>query len=67
VKREDRVAEQFSSIIKKGYPMSSFLILPGLSKPAAECSDDESGEADKKVFAPFVSEFRLWLKRGGLM
>lgn len=66
VRREDRVAEQFSSIVPKGYPMDNFLIPPGLTRSVAECSQDEKNEADRKVFGPFVHEFKGWLSKNGL-
>jgi hypothetical protein len=66
VRREDRVAEPFSTIVLKGYPMDNFLIPPGLSKPVAECTQDEIDEADGRVFGPFVKAFRQWLRKGEL-
>jgi hypothetical protein len=66
VRREDRVAESFSTIVPKGYPMDNFLIPPGLGKPVAECSRGEIAEADKVVFGSFVEAFRSWLDKGGL-
>jgi len=64
VKREDRVSENFSDVVVKGYPMDSFLIQPGLDRPASECAQEEKTAADKKVFSEFVAEFRQWLKKG---
>jgi Ham1 family len=66
VRREDRVANRFSSLAPKGYPMDNFLIPPGLDKPVADCSKQEIMEADKMVFRPFLTTFQGWLRKGGL-
>lgn len=67
VKREDRVSESFSALAPKGYPMDSFLIPPGLDKPISDYQGDEMAKVDRKIFGPFIHQFRRWLKDGGLM
>lgn len=58
---QSQVADDFSGICLPGYPMSSFLIVPGTSKPHAELTDGEKLNADKAIFAKFLQNFGEWI------
>jgi hypothetical protein len=57
-----KVTNNFSPIIQKGYPMSSFLINEGYDKPRSELTDEEWLEVDKKVFKEFLQDFKNWIQ-----
>lgn len=56
------VAEKFSDQIEKGYPMSSFLVVDGSTKPYVQLSDEEKLEVDKSFFKDFIHDFKSWVK-----
>jgi inosine/xanthosine triphosphate pyrophosphatase family protein len=57
------VTENFSDVIVPGYPMSSFLVMPGTTRPHSELTANEKAEADKMIFSSFVTEFGEWLTK----
>jgi len=57
------VTDVFSNISVPGYPMSSFLVMPGTTKPHSELSADEKDEVDNKIFISFINEFGEWLNK----
>lgn len=54
-----RVAKEFSKKVIPGYPMSSFMIYQGTSKPAADLAESEAIEADREIFHNFIEEFGI--------
>ncbi len=62
VERIDSVAKKFSTKILPGYPMSAFLIGPGLKKPYSELSEPEAKESDLRVYGAFLEDFSKWIE-----
>ena len=57
-----KVADTFSNIREKGYPMSSFLIPTTATKPYADLTNEEKLESDKKIFQTFMQDFMRWVQ-----
>jgi XTP/dITP diphosphohydrolase len=58
---KSKVTSNFSSIVQKGYPMSSFMINEGYDKPRSELTEDEWLGVDKKVYKNFLEDFKSWI------
>lgn len=56
------VAERFSEQIDPGYPMSSFLMHEGTTRPYVELSMEERVSLERELFAPFIQEFGGWIR-----
>lgn len=61
--REDRVSERFSKNFRPGYPMDSFLIFPDQDRPVGDLTDEEKLASDKKSFADFIEDFKIWINK----
>lgn len=59
VEQINTVADKFSEIIDPGYPMSSFLIPEGFSKPCSELSKEESLTVNKKNMTSFLDFLKI--------
>lgn len=61
VEQRSVVAPFFSKLIDPGYPMSSFLMHEGTTKPYVELSSEERTLLDRKTFVPFIDAFDQWI------
>jgi XTP/dITP diphosphohydrolase len=58
---KSKVTSNFSPIVQKGYPMSSFLINEGHDKPRSELTEEEWLAVDNKVYKEFLEDFKSWI------
>lgn len=63
VKQISYVASKVSNLDSDGYPLSRLLSPKRNGIPHIELTREEKREHDKKVFAPFLSSFIVWISK----
>lgn len=63
---ESTIKQPFSKKLTPGYPMSSFLILPGTDKCHGDLTEQEKTANDIIYFENFIKNFSSWIKESSV-